>query len=58
MAKPRLGKNSYHEGIKTKRDIAHDHHLSRKGKGEHPVGDFMTTFAGVIMPSDSHLDLF
>lgn len=32
--KPSLGKNPHSEGVKTKRDLAHDHHLSRKGKGE------------------------
>lgn len=32
--KPHLGKNPHHEGVKTKRDLAHDHHLSRRGKGE------------------------
>lgn len=31
--KPRLGKNPHNEGVLTKRDIQHDHHLSRKGKG-------------------------
>ena len=31
--KPQLGKNPHSEGVKTKRDIAHDHHLSRRGKG-------------------------
>ena len=31
--KPHLGKNPHSEGIKTKRDLAHDHHLSRRGKG-------------------------
>ncbi|PSC74724.1 Programmed cell death 4 [Micractinium conductrix] len=31
--KPQLGKNPHREGIKTKGDLAHDHHLNRKGKG-------------------------
>jgi len=30
--KPRLGKNSFSASMKTKRDVAHDHHLSRRGK--------------------------
>lgn len=33
LIKPHLGKNSHNEGVKTKRDLAHDHHLSRRGKG-------------------------
>ena len=33
VSKPQLGKNPHVEGIKTKRDLAHDHHLSRRGKG-------------------------
>ncbi|KAI7837239.1 hypothetical protein COHA_008927 [Chlorella ohadii] len=33
VAKPQLGKNPHSEGVKTKRDLAHDHHLNRKGKG-------------------------
>jgi hypothetical protein len=33
LSKPQLGKNSYSEGIKTKRELQHDHHLNRKGKG-------------------------
>jgi hypothetical protein len=32
-SKPQMGKNPYSESMKTKRDIAHDHHLSRRGKG-------------------------
>ncbi|GAB4818113.1 hypothetical protein N2152v2_005159 [Parachlorella kessleri] len=31
--KPQLGKNPHHEVMKTKRDLQHDHHLSRRGKG-------------------------
>jgi hypothetical protein len=31
--KPQLGKNPHSEGMKTKRDLQHDHHLNRKGKG-------------------------
>jgi hypothetical protein len=31
--KPLLGKNPHSEGIRTKRDLQHDHHLNRKGKG-------------------------
>lgn len=31
--KPQLGKNPHSEGPKTKRELQHDHHLSRKGKG-------------------------
>jgi hypothetical protein len=33
LNKPHLGKNVHNEGVKTKRDLAHDHHLSRRGKG-------------------------
>ncbi|PRW57868.1 programmed cell death 4-like isoform B [Chlorella sorokiniana] len=33
VAKPQLGKNPHSEGVKTKRELAHDHHLNRKGKG-------------------------
>jgi hypothetical protein len=32
-SKPQLGKNPHSEGIKTKRDLQHDHHLNRRGKG-------------------------
>ena len=31
--KPLLGKKPHSEGIRTKRDLQHDHHLNRKGKG-------------------------
>lgn len=33
VSKPALGKNPRHEAPKTKRDLAHDHHAQRKGKG-------------------------
>ncbi|KAL4436793.1 hypothetical protein ABPG75_003932 [Micractinium tetrahymenae] len=33
VGKPQLGKNPHSEGIKTKRELQHDHHLNRKGKG-------------------------
>jgi programmed cell death protein 4 len=32
-SKPQMGKNPFSESMKTKRDLAHDHHLSRRGKG-------------------------
>lgn len=33
VGKPQLGKNPHNEGVKTKRELLHDHHLNRKGKG-------------------------
>lgn len=40
--KPQLGKNPHHEAMKTKRDLAHDHHLSRRGKGAAALFSFLS----------------
>lgn len=60
FSKPHLGKNAHNEGIKTKRDLAHDHHLSRRGKGNSRAkksgagGRF--TWGALVDPRDSDID--